>query len=120
MTTATIAPINRSQATPVAVLRRPTVAELTHLGEAIAAHGIAAHEGDVQHLVATLRHLGVTSAALGVLADETAPEVVRTRAFLVVASRLLASRSVRPEGQLVSTGSAGSPNATAKASTQAA
>ena len=55
------------------------------LGYQIAEGGFAAHELALQRLAHSVGHL--VPAAAAVLIDTTAPEVLRHRAFAVVASR---------------------------------
>ena len=75
---------------------RNLISELALLGEAITRDGVGAHEPALAKLASTARSLGVRPAAAGVLADPTAPEVVRERAFSVVAAALCILRRDGP------------------------
>jgi hypothetical protein len=61
---------------------------MTRLAWALAERGTAGVEHDLQALAAQARRVGVRPVAAGVLADQAAPEVVRLRAFSLVASAL--------------------------------
>lgn len=59
--------------------------QVADLGHQIADGGFASHEVALQRLAQSVGHL--VPAAAAVLVDTTAPEVLRHRAFAVVASR---------------------------------
>jgi hypothetical protein len=62
-----------------------TTHQVADLGYQIADGGLAAHELSLQRLAQRVGHL--VPAAAAVLVDTTAPDVLRHRAFAVVASR---------------------------------
>ncbi len=59
------------------------------LGELVDAEGIAAAAGDIDKLVTVARRFGVVPVAVDVLADPTAPEPARDRAFARVVAALV-------------------------------
>ena len=69
------------------------------LGVAIAADGFAPHEFAVRRLVRTAWARGVRRTAADVLADTTAPDVARLRAFAVVSAAL--SRATEDDRGLI-------------------
>ena len=67
---------------------------LDRIARDIDAHGLAAVECDVATIVDHARHVGADGAAVDVLADLTASDVARMRAFGLVAVRLAAAGAV--------------------------
>ena len=65
--------------------------DLGAIAARVAEAGPAASHSLLIHVADHARARGVGSAAAGVLADPTAPDVVRTRAFGVVSARLAGS-----------------------------
>jgi hypothetical protein len=63
--------------------------DLEQLGVDLDRDGFAGREPAVRQVVRLARTFGVGGAATGVLADTTAPDVARMRAFGVVAAALL-------------------------------
>ena len=63
--------------------------DLEQLGVDLDRSGFAGREPVIRQVVHLARTYGVGGAAAGVLADTTAPDVARMRAFGVVASALL-------------------------------
>jgi hypothetical protein len=63
-------------------------ADLAAMGAAIATAGPSASHALLAHVADHARARGVASSAVGLLDDPTVPDVVRTRAFSVVATRL--------------------------------
>ena len=63
--------------------------DLEQLGVDLDRSGFASREPAVRQLVHLARAYGVGGAAVGVLADPSAPEVARMRAFAAVATALL-------------------------------
>ena len=63
--------------------------DLEQLGVDLDRSGFAGREPAIRQVVHLARTYGVGGAAAGVLADTTAPDIVRMRAFAVVASALL-------------------------------
>lgn len=61
---------------------------LIMLAQAVADHGVAAHEPAVRRLAEQARELGLRSGALEALEDRSAADVVRARALVVVLSQL--------------------------------
>jgi hypothetical protein len=61
---------------------------LIMLAEAVADHGIAAHEADLRRLAELARRLGLCGGAVDALEDASATDVLRSRALAVVLSRL--------------------------------
>lgn len=82
-------------ATSVASATSPIGLDLDLLGVTFARRGVAAVEGDLDLLATRARALGVDGPSVGVMVDDTAPEVVRARAFAHVARRLAAHRPTR-------------------------
>jgi hypothetical protein len=66
----------------------PHVPAVGALGVALDADGFAPHELAVRRLVRTAWARGVSRTATDVLADTTAPDVARLRAFAVVSAAL--------------------------------
>lgn len=66
--------------------------------------GASAVESDIALILDLAREAGITSPAVAVLADESAPEVVRTRALGVVIA-LLGRAGEPPRGGVVSSDS---------------
>ena len=60
-------------------------------GQRIAEHGLNASTRDVDNVIGVARQSGVAPVAVSVLADATAPEPARLRAFAVVVSALIGS-----------------------------
>lgn len=79
----------------------PTTFEqhLSRLGESIAVDGVGRYEAELAALAARARRAHVARHAAEVLADRTAPEVVRERAFSVVSRFLVLAGSVEPTGE---------------------
>jgi len=77
--------------------------QLARLGEAIAAEGVGRFEAEVAAAAARARRSNVAHVAAGVLADRSAPEVVRERAFALVCLALSAIRSFEPTGPVALT-----------------
>jgi hypothetical protein len=73
--------------------------ELHELASELDRSGVAGSELAIRRMVREARTAGVASPALDVLADLNAPDVVRLRAFGLVAGRLL--RAVAPTPQRV-------------------
>jgi len=71
------------------------VSDVIRLGFELDAHGFIGREASVRQLVRDARSRGVDGPAVGVLADSTAPDVARLRAFAAVSSAL-ASTDSRP------------------------
>ena len=69
------------------------VSRLITLGYELDAHGFAGREAAVRQLVRDTRSLGLDCTAAGVLADTSAPDVVRMRAFAAVSAALAAIES---------------------------
>jgi hypothetical protein len=63
--------------------------DLEQLAFDLDARGFAGHEAAVGEVVHLAKTYGVGSAAVGVLADTTAADVARMRAFGIVAAALL-------------------------------
>jgi hypothetical protein len=63
-------------------------ADLAAMGAAIATAGPSASHALLAHVADHARVRGVASSAVGLLDDPAVPDVVRTRAFAVVATRL--------------------------------
>jgi hypothetical protein len=63
--------------------------DLEQLGVDLDRHGFARRESAVRQVVHLARTYAVGGAAVGVLADQTAAEVARMRAFGIVATALL-------------------------------
>ena len=63
-------------------------AYITHLSTHIAEHGTAAVERDLMQLARYARRHCVAVDAAGVMVDRASPQIVRQRAFAVVASAL--------------------------------
>ena len=61
---------------------------ITHLSTHIAEHGTAAVERDLLQLARYARRHCVAVDAAGVMVDRASPQIVRQRAFAVVASAL--------------------------------
>jgi hypothetical protein len=74
--------------------------QLARLGEAIAAAGVGRFESELAGLASRARRHVVSPAAVEVLLDRSAPDVVRERAFAVVARGLVAAGSYEPTGEL--------------------
>ena len=66
----------------------PTTEAIAQLGTALATDGFAPHEDAVADIVATAAEHLAPTASLAVLADTMAPDIVRARAFSVVAADL--------------------------------
>jgi hypothetical protein len=66
-----------------------TAFDLEQLGVDLDRSGFAGREAIIRQVVHLARTYGLGGAAAGVLADTAAPEVVRMRAFGVVAAALL-------------------------------
>lgn len=62
--------------------------ELTRLGVELAAGGFDGRELQIRRMVRAAREARVAPAAADVLADTTAPDVARFRAYAVVAAAL--------------------------------
>lgn len=62
---------------------------IIRLGEVIARNGIAAVSVDLLLLAHDARDAGVEPVLVDVMIDESMPEVVRERAFVLVGSRLV-------------------------------
>ncbi|HUC31815.1 MAG TPA: hypothetical protein VMS14_00340 [Ilumatobacteraceae bacterium] len=58
-----------------------TLPELDALAWRIADHGVATVEDDLAGVVTTFRRLGLSPTLSELLADRTAPEIARARAF---------------------------------------
>lgn len=65
-----------------------SVADIVTLGYALDTHGFVRCEADVRRIVTAARTRGIDGPAIGVLADTTAPDVARLRAFAVVSAAL--------------------------------
>jgi hypothetical protein len=78
-------PLVRSVPLPAAAAAH---ADLAAMGAAIATAGPSASHALLAHVADHARARGVASSAVGLLDDPTVPDVVRTRAFSVVATRL--------------------------------
>ena len=63
--------------------------DLEQLGADLDRGGFAGRESALRQVVHLARTYGVGGAAVGVLADESAPEVARLRAFGIVAMALM-------------------------------
>ena len=61
---------------------------ITHLSTHIAEHGTAAVERDLLQLARYARRHCVAANAAGVMVDRASPQIVRQRAFAVVAAAL--------------------------------
>ena len=61
---------------------------IIRVGEVIARNGIAAAAVDVLLLAHDARDLGIDSVLVDALVDESAPEVVRQRAFVLIGRRM--------------------------------
>jgi hypothetical protein len=57
--------------------------------------GIAAHEAAVRRMAETAQEWGIARVAAAVLGDQGAPDVVRERAFGIVAVRLARAGAAR-------------------------
>src|SRR5687768_12105075 len=68
------------------------VSRLITLGYELDAHGFAGREAAVRQLVRDTRSLGLDCTAVGVLADTSAPDVARMRAFAAVSAALAATQ----------------------------
>jgi len=77
------------------------VDELRELGARLAAGSPEANELAIRRVVRAAWAAGLAGVALDVLADTTAPDVARLRAFAVVSARLAgrASQSATPDRQ---------------------
>lgn len=71
------------------------VTNLISLGFDLDAHGFTGREAAIRNLVRDARSRGIDGVAVGVLADTSAPDVARMRAFAAVSARLAASASPR-------------------------
>ncbi len=67
-----------------------TIDRLLDLGEVITRHGVAAVTVDLLLLAHDARDAGVEEVLVDVMVDEDAPDMVRERAFGLVACRLSA------------------------------
>lgn len=67
-----------------------TIDRLLDLGEVITRHGVAAVAVDLLLLAHDARDAGVEEVLVDVMVDEDAPDMVRERAFGLVACRLAA------------------------------
>ena len=65
-----------------------SIHSLISLGYDLDAHGFAGREAAVRQLVRDARATGYNCIALGVLADTSAPDVARLRAFAAVSAAL--------------------------------
>lgn len=74
--------------------------QLARLGEAIAAAGVGRFENELAALATRARRHVVNPVAVEVLLDRSAPEVVRERAFSIVARGLVAAGTYEPTGEL--------------------
>jgi hypothetical protein len=81
-------PLVRSVPLPAAAAAHAAHADLAAMGAAIATAGPSASHALLAHVADHARARGVASSAVGLLDDPTVPDVVRTRAFSVVATRL--------------------------------
>jgi hypothetical protein len=81
-------PLVRSTPLPAEAAGRGAHADLAAMGAAIATAGPSASHALLAHVADHARASGVASSAVGLLDDPTVPDVVRTRAFSVVATRL--------------------------------
>lgn len=70
--------------------------DLARLGEALDAHGVAAHELTLRRFIAAARNAGLCSPALEVLADPATIEPVRLRAFGRASMQYAARCAPRP------------------------
>ena len=68
------------------------VSRLITLGYELDAHGFAGREAAVRQVVRDTRSLGLDCTAVGVLADTSAPDVARMRAFAAVSAALAAAQ----------------------------
>ncbi len=75
----------------------PTTADLATLGIALDHDGFGPHENTIAEIVALARVASLDLAAVGVLGDMLAPDVVRARAFSVLAANWEQCRSLLPE-----------------------
>jgi len=71
------------------------VSPLVRLGYELDANGFGGCEADVRRLIRTARAQGIDGPAVGVLADITAPDVARLRAFAVVSAALVSPTTPR-------------------------
>ena len=69
------------------------VSRLISLGYELDAHGFAGREAAVRQIVRDTRSLGLDCTAVGVLADTSAPDVARLRAFAAVSAALAATQA---------------------------
>jgi hypothetical protein len=65
---------------------------LADLAWALASDGLDAHEVSIRRVVSWARAAGVSPVVVGILADPSAPEVARLRAFGQIATALAAPR----------------------------
>ncbi len=74
--------------------------QLARLGEAIAAAGVGRFETELAAMGLRARRSLVSPVAVEILLDRSAPEVVRLRAFSVVARGLATAGTFEPTGEL--------------------
>ena len=65
-----------------------TISSLVTLGYQLDAHGFAGREAAIRQLVHDVRSFGLDGVAVGVLADTSAPDVARLRAFAAVSAAM--------------------------------
>jgi hypothetical protein len=70
------------------IVIRMDTQELIELGAELVAGGFGGHELTIRRMVRDARSAGIGGAAADVLADTTAPDVARFRAFAVVSAAL--------------------------------
>lgn len=66
--------------------------DLIQLAYVLDMHGVVGSEAAVRHVVRAARAAGIDTPAIGVLADTTAPEVARLRAFALVSAALASTQ----------------------------
>ena len=74
---------------------------IIRVGEVIARNGIAAAAVDVLLLAHDARDLGIDAVLVDALVDESAPEVVRQRAFVLIGMRMASISGQTTDGAVM-------------------